>query len=84
MPNATEVLFMAFLMVHHAITKADLMQWAVEILLEEPRAAELGSRWFPSAGVAGWKGGRGVTAPLWKPVQAAYKAEWSEDLLELM
>ena len=31
MPNATEVLFMAFLMVHHASTKADLMQWAVEI-----------------------------------------------------
>ena len=82
MPNATEVLFMAFLMVHHASTKADLMQWAVEILLEEPRAAELGSRWFPSAGVAGWKGGRGVTPPLWKPVQAAYKAVWSEDLLD--
>jgi hypothetical protein len=53
MPNATEVLFMTFLMVHHASTKADLMQWVVDVLLEEPRAAELGSRWFPSAGVAG-------------------------------
>ena len=81
MPNTTEILFMALLLVDNATNKADLAKWASEVLLEERRASELGSGWLPPAGVVGWKGARGVLAPLWRPMQAAYQAEWGERLL---
>ena len=45
MANPTEVLFMALLMVYAADSKAELVAWAAQVLLEERRAAELGPNW---------------------------------------
>lgn len=81
MANPTEVLFMALLMVYAADSKAELVAWATQVLLEERRAAELGPNWSPPAGVAGWKGRGPVPAPLWQPIKAAYDQMWSTELL---
>lgn len=77
LPNESEVLFYALLVVQRAQTASDAKQWAQELLVHYERINA--SNTWPPADVAGlhWQGSR--APPLLKLLYDAYNAMWVEN-----